>query len=58
METGPGLHLQLSMSADGEKVRAPTSGGWGAGHATLVTRPLQRLFPISAKGDLLGLITG
>ena len=23
-----------------------------------VTRPLQRLFPISAKGDLLGLITG
>lgn len=57
METGPGLHLQLSMSADGEKVRAPTSGV-GAGHAALVTRPLQRLFPISAKGDLLGLITG
>lgn len=26
---GPGLHLLLSMSADGEKVRAPTSGGGG-----------------------------
>ena len=54
VETGPGLCLHLSKSADVERVRAPTNGAWG----DRVTRPLQRLFPISAKGDLLGLITG
>ena len=58
VETRPGLCLQLSKLADGERVRAPTSGGWGAGRVALLTRPLQRLCPISAKGDLLGSITG
>lgn len=29
VETGPGLCLHLSKSADVERVRAPTNGAWG-----------------------------